>query len=159
MIIDDEEYFEALYNQIQRDKIDSQEKKITIFCLNQDVDSLCSLYMLQVSRQPLPARWDAVPRGAGRPRPLGAADPGPLEGCARPPLPAEAAGQLACPPAARACGLRAPLPWRSHASAAPRPQTLLCKQSTYFTLVPVESYAAIQEKFSREFDLESTVSE
>jgi hypothetical protein len=37
-------------------------------------------------------------------------------------------------------------------------QTLLCKQSTYFTMVPVESYAAIQEKYSREFDLESSVS-
>jgi hypothetical protein len=48
MIVDDAEYFQALFNQVQKDKIDSQEKKVTVFCLNQDVDSVCSCYMLQV---------------------------------------------------------------------------------------------------------------
>jgi hypothetical protein len=84
MIIDDEEYLEALYNQIQRDKIDSSEKKITVFCLNQDVDSLCSSYMLQVGRRPRAAAigpacspagsWPAMRRApaapGGRQRPI-----------------------------------------------------------------------------------------
>jgi hypothetical protein len=36
-------------------------------------------------------------------------------------------------------------------------QSLFFKLNTYFSAIPVESYAAIQEKFSREFDPESTV--
>jgi hypothetical protein len=48
MIIDDEEFLQGLFSQVYKDKIDSQEKKITVFCLNQDVDSLCCCYMLQV---------------------------------------------------------------------------------------------------------------